>query len=121
MRFLKNNTRKALIAFAGWTIILIGLVLVPFPGPGWVIVFIGFTILAREFDWAQDMKDRVEDAYDAWRGWYVRQNTPIKIIFAVLTVLTGAIIVWMVNGYGFLDDVLGLDMMWLHSPFFRGG
>ncbi len=119
MGFLKRNTRRVLIGFAGWLVILVGLVLIPFPGPGWVIVFIGFSILASEFDWAKGAKQSVEDKYEAWRRWFMRQNPWIQFLFGILTFLTASIIVWLVNGYGFIDDLFHLNLDWLHSPFFR--
>ena len=37
---------KVLIGIVGGLVVIIGLVLVPLPGPGWLVVFIGLTILA---------------------------------------------------------------------------
>jgi uncharacterized protein (TIGR02611 family) len=119
MSFVKKNTKKALVGFAGWLVILIGIVLIPFPGPGWVTVFIGFSILASEFDWAKDAKLWVEDKYEAWKTWFMRQNAWIQLLFGILSFLTASIIVWLVNGYGFIDDFFHLNLSWLHSPFFR--
>ena len=119
MGFLKKNTKRVFIGFAGWLVILVGAVLIPFPGPGWVIVFIGFSILAREFEWAKDAKHVVESQYNDWRRWYMKQNVWIQLIFGILTFLTASVIVWLVNGYGFIDDILHLNLDWLHSPFFN--
>lgn len=43
----------ALIAMLGSAIVVAGLILVPLPGPGWLIVFIGLGILGTEFHWAR--------------------------------------------------------------------
>lgn len=40
---------RILVGIVGGLIIIIGLVLVPLPGPGWLVVFIGLTVLASEF------------------------------------------------------------------------
>jgi uncharacterized protein (TIGR02611 family) len=40
---------RILVGIVGGLIIIIGLILVPLPGPGWLIVFIGLTVLASEF------------------------------------------------------------------------
>jgi uncharacterized protein (TIGR02611 family) len=40
---------KVLVGIVGGLIVVIGLILVPLPGPGWLIVFIGLTVLASEF------------------------------------------------------------------------
>jgi len=36
----------------GFLVTLIGLIAIPLPGPGWLIVIFGLTILARDFAWA---------------------------------------------------------------------
>jgi uncharacterized protein (TIGR02611 family) len=40
---------KIAVGIVGALVIIIGLILVPLPGPGWLVVFIGLTILASEF------------------------------------------------------------------------
>jgi uncharacterized protein (TIGR02611 family) len=40
---------KVLSGIVGGLVVIIGLILVPLPGPGWLVVFIGLTILASEF------------------------------------------------------------------------
>ena len=37
------------LAIVGISIVLIGIVLIPLPGPGWLIVFLGFAVLGTEF------------------------------------------------------------------------
>ncbi|MWC00380.1 TIGR02611 family protein [Agromyces sp. MMS17-SY077] len=43
---------RGAVAVAGVLVMLLGLVLVPLPGPGWLIVFAGLAVLATEFAWA---------------------------------------------------------------------
>ncbi|MEU0970400.1 TIGR02611 family protein [Streptomyces sp. NPDC005917] len=38
---------------AGLAVVVVGIVLLPLPGPGWVIIFGGMAIWASEFVWAQ--------------------------------------------------------------------
>ncbi|PYY33257.1 TIGR02611 family protein [Curtobacterium sp. MCJR17_055] len=40
---------KVLVGIVGGLIVVVGLALVPLPGPGWLVVFIGLTVLASEF------------------------------------------------------------------------
>ena len=42
-----------------FTVVLVGLALVPLPGPGWAIVFIGLGMLALEFEWAENLMEKV--------------------------------------------------------------
>jgi uncharacterized protein (TIGR02611 family) len=45
--------RRAAITVAGVAVVLIGLVLVPLPGPGWLIVLGGIALLGREYESAR--------------------------------------------------------------------
>ena len=68
-RFIGRNARRVLITIAGFAIVILGLILVPLPGPGWLIVFGGLAILATEYVWAQKLlnfaKSKVGQAKDA--------------------------------------------------------
>jgi uncharacterized protein (TIGR02611 family) len=68
-RFIVRNGRRIGITIAGFLVVLVGIVLIPLPGPGWLIVFAGLAILAREYVWAERLlnhaKRRVGQAKDA--------------------------------------------------------
>lgn len=51
--FVGRNIKRILVTIAGGLVVLIGIVLIPLPGPGWAIVFGGLAILATEYVWAQ--------------------------------------------------------------------
>lgn len=51
--------RKPFIFLLGFTVVGAGIVLLPLPGPGWVIIFAGFAILASEFAFAERIRDRL--------------------------------------------------------------
>ncbi|MEU7868682.1 PGPGW domain-containing protein [Dactylosporangium sp. NPDC049140] len=44
---------KLAVAVLGTLVIGIGVVLLPLPGPGWVIILAGLALLAMEFAWAR--------------------------------------------------------------------
>ena len=48
-----RNLKRIVITVVGVLVVLIGIVLIPLPGPGWAIVFGGLAILATEYVWAQ--------------------------------------------------------------------
>lgn len=48
-----NTAYRIIVTTLGVVVAVIGLILVPLPGPGWLIVFIGLTILGTEFHWAR--------------------------------------------------------------------
>lgn len=51
--FMGRNIKRIVITIVGVLVVLIGIVLIPLPGPGWAIVFGGIAILATEYVWAQ--------------------------------------------------------------------
>lgn len=48
-----ERTYRIVIGITGGVVTVAGLLLVPLPGPGWLIVFIGLAILGTEFRWAR--------------------------------------------------------------------
>jgi uncharacterized protein (TIGR02611 family) len=44
--------RKTVVATGGGTVVVVGIILMPLPGPGTLIVLVGLAILATEFRWA---------------------------------------------------------------------
>lgn len=67
--------RKPLILVIGTAIVVLGLALIPLPGPGWAIVFGGFALLATEFAFAEKLrawsvkqvKSAVRKLKDSWK------------------------------------------------------
>lgn len=45
--------RKLIVALIGGTIVLFGLALIVLPGPAFIVLPLGLTILATEFAWAR--------------------------------------------------------------------
>jgi len=40
------------ISVIGVAVILLGIVLLPLPGPGWLVIFAGLGVLGTEYEWA---------------------------------------------------------------------
>ena len=45
---------------AGFTLLLIGLLMIFTPSPGWPVIFLGLTLLAAEFVWARRLMERMK-------------------------------------------------------------
>ena len=69
VRFIGRNAKRVAITVAGFSVMILGLILVPLPGPGWLIVFAGLAMLATEYVWAQRLlrfaKTKAGQARDA--------------------------------------------------------
>lgn len=44
----------------GFTLLLIGVVMLITPGPGWLIIALGLAVLAAEFVWARRWLDKIK-------------------------------------------------------------
>jgi uncharacterized protein (TIGR02611 family) len=51
--FVGRNAKRIVVTIVGAVVVIVGLILIPLPGPGWLIVFAGLAILATEYVWAQ--------------------------------------------------------------------
>lgn len=47
--------RKAFVAIAGFTVLLIGAAMIVLPGPAIIMIPLGLAILATEFVWAEEL------------------------------------------------------------------
>ena len=62
------------VGVVGTVLTLGGLVLVPLPGPGWLVVFLGLAVLGTEFHWARRLAGWVKRMLDRfWQWWRQRR------------------------------------------------
>lgn len=116
---LPHRSRKIILGIVGGIVLLAGVVMIPYPGPGWVAVFVGLAILAQEFPWAQRVLDVAKGKYDQWQAWLGRQPAWVKAIFWLMTAVIVVVTIWLLNGYGLLNVWFHLGLDWLNSPFVR--
>ena len=90
------------MAVVGTGVIGLGLVLIPLPGPGWLIVFGGLAILATEFAWAGRLLDFARRHVGVWSVWVTRRSRLVRALLGVATLLVVAGAVWI------YDVVVGL-------------
>jgi len=64
----------------GFTLLLIGIVMLVSPGPGWLVIFRGLGLLAAEFVWAKRLMDRIKHEGGRVRDavWGSTKNAPAK-------------------------------------------
>jgi uncharacterized protein (TIGR02611 family) len=73
-----EQVRRAFRIVAGFTLLLAGLVMVITPGPGWLVIFLGLSLLAAEFIWARRLMDRMKREGERVRDavWSIGKNVP---------------------------------------------
>ncbi|GIH24414.1 hypothetical protein Aph01nite_27240 [Acrocarpospora phusangensis] len=99
-------TLKIVVGVIGGAMVIGGLIMVPFPGPGWLVVFGGLAVLATEFHWASNVLDFAKRVVGAATGWLKRQNWFVRILAGGLTFLVAGAIVWF-----FLKLTLKIDLI----------
>src|SRR5256885_13247100 len=52
-RFIQRSGKRVAVTIAGFAVLLAGIALLVLPGPVCLLIFIGLTILATEYVWAQ--------------------------------------------------------------------
>ncbi|CAN3128677.1 TIGR02611 family protein [Mycobacterium sp. smrl_JER01] len=115
-RRLVNLTYRMTVGVVGLLVLVVGIVAIPYPGPGWAIVFVGLAILATEFDWARRLLAYVRIRYDAAMGWFKRQGLWVQVLGALFTFAVVVVTLWLFGVLGFMGGLLGLDYGWLDSP-----
>ncbi len=85
---------KIVVGVVGVAVTVLGLVLVPLPGPGWLIVIIGLAILASEFEPARRVLDFVRERVQQWTAWIARQNWPVRIAVGTATTIFVGCVMW---------------------------
>lgn len=72
-----------------------GLVAIPFPGPGWLLVIAGLAILASEFEWANRLLKFTKAKVKAWTEWVLRQPVWLRLLIGLATaaVVYGVLVV----------------------------
>ena len=75
------------IGVLGTIVVAGGLVLVPLPGPGWLIVFAGLAIWSIEFRWAKRLNLYVRERVSAWTTWYGEQGWPVRLVLGALLLI----------------------------------
>jgi len=119
MHRIVRHSRRVFIAIIGGLIIVVGVILIPYPGPGWLVVFAGFAVLSTEFEIASRTLAWLQAKYDNWVVWLTRQHVSVRILALVFTGLVVVMTAWLLNTFGLINGLLQLHQPWLISPFFR--
>jgi len=63
------------ITLVGLATIVVGVLLLPLPGPGWLIIFAGLGLLATEYAWASRLLGRARRLVAEWTRWWPGKGT----------------------------------------------
>jgi uncharacterized protein (TIGR02611 family) len=113
-------TYRVVVGIVGVAVLAAGIVAIPYPGPGWAIVFIGLGILASEFEWAHRLLTYVRKRYDKVMDWFGRQGRWVQALGLAVTAAVVVATLWLFGALGWVTGLVGLDWPWLKSPLMSG-
>ena len=104
---------KITIGVVGTLVIAVGIVLIPFPGPGWAVVILGLAIWALEFAWAKKVLEFTKHQVQSWTHWIGRQSWPVRLLLGAVGLVLVAAIVWGSVKLSFDIDLIAEARDWL--------
>jgi|SRR5262245_59927925 len=85
----RNRFVRIGAAIGGFLVVLVGIIMIPLPGPGLLVVAVGLAILALEFAWAEQLLEKTVDRLSE-ASEKVRRASRLE---QALVVLLGAVVV----------------------------
>jgi len=75
---------RTIITVVGFLVIALGVLLLAFPGPGWLVIFLGLAILATEYDWSKRLLAYARAKVRAWSDWLGRQSIVVRALVGLV-------------------------------------
>jgi len=71
-----QQTKRFLKILFGFTLLVLGIVMIVTPGPGWLVIAFALGVLAAEFVWARQLLDHMKEQGDRLKdqGLRLRNN-----------------------------------------------
>lgn len=104
---------KTAIAIVGALVVLLGVALIPLPGPGWLIVIAGMAIWAIEFHWARRLLAFTRRNVHAWTRWVTRQRLSVRLLIGTAGLIFVGSVVWLSLKYSLGIDVIAKLLAYL--------
>lgn len=111
-----NTLWRCAIGVLGAVVLVAGIIMIPYPGPGWLVVFAGLAILGTEFAWARRLLAYARHHYDRWNAWQRRQHGLLRLALLLATTAVVMLTLWLLGAFEFAATWLGLDWRALDSP-----
>ena len=101
-------TYRVVVGVVGFTVLALGVAAIPYPGPGWAIVFLGLAILASEFYWAHRTLAYTRHRYDRAMGWFRQQSWWVQALGALFTAAVMVGTLWLLGALAWSAKLVGL-------------
>ncbi len=109
-------TYRIVVGVVGLAVLAVGILAIPYPGPGWAIVFVGLAILATEFEWARHALAWTRRQYDRVMDWFKAQGFWVQALGFLLTAAVVVGTLWLLGALSWSAKLVGVEWPWLKSP-----
>jgi len=107
---------RVAVGVVGTAVLVLGIIAIPWPGPGWLIVFAGLAILGTEFVWARRVGQFLRRRYDAWTRWLRGRPAGVRLLVMAGTLVVILLTLWSIDAFGMVAGWVGLQWDWVRSP-----
>ena len=114
-----NAAWRCGVGVLGAVVLVAGIIMIPYPGPGWLVVFVGLPILGTEFAWVKHLLDHARARYDRWNAWQRCRHGLVRLAVLAATATVALLALWVLGALGLAAGWLGLDWPALESPLGR--
>src|SRR5262245_22392334 len=94
----RHQLIRVAAAMGGFLIVIVGIIMIPLPGPGLLVVAVGLAVLALEFAWAEQLLEQTLDRLSE-AGEKVKRASPLEqaavALLGVLAVATALVVVYV--------------------------
>ncbi|MEV6810711.1 TIGR02611 family protein [Micromonospora sp. NPDC051296] len=104
---------KIMIGVLGAIVVTVGIVLIPLPGPGWLIVIAGLGIWAVEFHWAKRLLGFTRRHVQGWATWVKRQSFAMRLLIGSVGIIFVAAVACLSIKYSLGIDVIAQVLHYL--------
>jgi uncharacterized protein (TIGR02611 family) len=80
-----DHSYRMCVGIVGGAIVAVGLITIPLPGPGWLIVIAGLFVLATEFLWAERLLEFTKKHVKRWTDWVAGRPVWLRVLIAAVT------------------------------------
>ena len=118
---LRHNHRYGFVLryvtiVVGVLVTAVGIITIPYPGPGWAIVFLGLLILSQELEWAARLRRWTMNKLNTFYSRHIDGNLLAQIVLGVATCAIVLVTLWLTGALDLAAGWVGIHADWLTSP-----
>ncbi|MFT3663389.1 MAG: TIGR02611 family protein [Gordonia sp. (in: high G+C Gram-positive bacteria)] len=123
-QYVRHNHRYGIVLryvtiVVGVLVTAVGIVTIPYPGPGWAVVFVGLLILSQELEWAARLRHWIMEKLNRLYSDHIDGNRLAQAGLGIATCAIVLLTLWLTGALSLAGGWVGLDWAWLSSPFSR--